>query len=124
MSRDENLTAIFDGLDAIHECLGFYQERGVLDLKLICRSGELFFEVDDLAHLGEEPGIDFGELEDLVDGHARAHSVADVEDAFGVGDAEFAGDKVVRKDVAIAVNFGADAPWFAVTTKAVAANFE
>jgi len=92
--------------------------------KLLCRRGEFFFEVDDFAHLGEEPRIDFRELEDLVDGHAGSHGVADVKDALCVGHAEFAGDEVVRENVAIAVNFVAHAPGFAVAAEAVAADFQ
>jgi len=40
------------------------------------------------------------------------------EDAFGVGHAQFAADDVAREDVAVAIDFRADAPGFAVAAQA------
>jgi hypothetical protein len=50
---------------------------------------ESLFFVDEFLELGEEPGVDFGEVVDFVGGEAGAEGVADVEDAFGVGGDEF-----------------------------------
>lgn len=90
----------------------------------ILRARDFFFEIDDFLELGQEPAVDFAEVENFVDAEAGAQGVANEEDAFGVGDAEFAGDEVPRKDVAIAVKFGPDAPRFAVAAKSAAADFE
>ena len=87
-------------------------------------AGEFFFEVDDFLQLRQEPAVDFGEVENLVDGEAGAQGVADEEDAFGVGHAEFAADDVAREDIAVAVDFRADAPGFAVAAQAAAADFQ
>ena len=46
--------------------------------------------------------------------------MADEEDAFGVGHAQFAADDVALQDVAVAKEFGADAPGFAVAAQAAA----
>src|SRR5436190_2660635 len=48
----------------------------------------------------------------------------DEEDAFGVGHAQYAVDDVARKDVAVAIDFRADAPGFAVAAQAAAANLQ
>ena len=49
--------------------------------------------------------------------------MADEEDAFGVGHAQFAPKAfgVARQDVAVAIDFRADAPGFAVAAQAAAA---
>jgi hypothetical protein len=46
--------------------------------------------------------------------------VADEEDAFGVGRVQLAADDVARQDVAVAINFRADAPGFAAAAQAAA----
>jgi len=56
---------------------------------------EGFFLVDEFLELGEEPGVDFGEVVDFVGGEAGAEGVADVEDALGVG-----GDELLLDEVA------------------------
>ena len=43
---------------------------------------------------------------------------------FGVEHAEFAADDVAREDVAVAIDFRADAPGFAVAAQAAAANLQ
>src|SRR5262245_45472332 len=91
---------------------------------ILAAAGELFFQVDDLLNLGEEPAVDFGEIENVFDGKTGAQGVANKEDALGVRDGEFAGDDIARKDVAIAVNVVVDAPRFAVAADAVTADFE
>src|SRR5947207_2370321 len=48
----------------------------------------------------------------------------DEEDAFGVGHAQYAVDDVARKDVAVAIDFRADAPGFAVAAQAAAPNLQ
>ena len=50
--------------------------------------------------------------------------MADEEDAFGVGHTQLAADDVAREDVAVAINFRANAPRFAVTTQSPAANLQ
>ena len=50
--------------------------------------------------------------------------MADEEDAFGVGHAQFAADDVAREDVAVAIDFRADAPGFAVAAQTAAANLQ
>src|SRR6185503_12722722 len=86
--------------------------------------GQLFFKIHNLLNLHQEPAVDLGEVEDLVDGEAGAEGVANEEDAFGVGHAQFATNNVARKDVAVAVDFRADAPRFDVAAQADAADFE
>src|SRR6185295_16180624 len=51
---------------------------------------ELHLELDDLADLVEEPGIDAREAVDLVEGEAVLERVADVPDALRAGLAELA----------------------------------
>src|SRR5690349_9812585 len=84
---------------------------------LIAGRCELFLQVDDTFDLGEEPGINFGELEDLFSGESRAERVTNKEDPFGVRDAEFSSDQVRGENVAITVDFCADAPGFPVAAK-------
>ena len=48
-------------------------------------------------------------------------TVVDEEDAFGVWHAQLAADDVAREDVAVAIDFRADAPGFAVAAQAAAA---
>jgi len=59
---------------------------------------EGFFLIDEFLELGEEPGVDFGEVEDFVGGEAGAEGVADVEDALGVGGDEFLLDEVAGSE--------------------------
>jgi hypothetical protein len=86
--------------------------------------GKLLFEVHDLFDLNQEPTINLGQVENLLDGEAGAQGVADEEDAFGVGHAQLAADDVARQDVAVAINFRDDAPGFAVAALAAAANLQ
>ena len=90
----------------------------------ILGSGEFLLKIHKLLNLRQEPAIDFREIENLVEGEAVTQGVADEEDALGVGHAELAADEVARKDVAVAVKFGADAPRFAVAAQTAAADFE
>ena len=66
-----------------------------------------------LFDLHQKPAVNLREVENLLDGEAGAHGVADEEDAFGVGHAQFAADDAAREDVAVAIDFRADAPGFA-----------
>ncbi len=50
------------------------------------------FDVNELLHLREEPGIDRRHLVDLLHGHAEAHGVRHVEDALGAGFADLVHD--------------------------------
>src|SRR5208282_276705 len=72
----------------------------------------------------QKPAINFREVENLLDGEAGAQGVADKENSFGIGHAQFAADDVAREDVAVAINLIADAPGFAVTAQAVAVNLQ
>src|SRR4051794_35791742 len=78
---------------------------------------QFFFKINDLFDLRQEPMVDFGEIENLVEGETGAQGVADEKDALGVGDAQLARDDVAGKDVAVAVNLGADAPGLAIAAK-------
>jgi hypothetical protein len=74
--------------------------------------------------LNQEPAVNLRKVVNLFDGEAGAQGVADEEDAFGVGHAQFAADDVAREDVAVAIDFRADAPGFAVAAQAAAANLQ
>ncbi len=50
--------------------------------------------------------------------------MADEEDAFGVGHAQFAADDVAREDVAVAIDFRPDAPRLAIAAEAAAADLQ
>src|SRR5262245_25215215 len=93
-------------------------------LESIPRSRQLLLEIHNLLNLRQEPAVDLREVENLFDGEAGAESVADEEDAFGVGHAQFAADDIARQDVSVAIDFRADAPRFAVAAQAAAANFQ
>ena len=56
------------------------------------------FLIDQFLELGEEPGVDFGEVVDFLGGEAGAEGVSDVEDALGVRGDEFLLDDVARGD--------------------------
>ena len=81
---------------------------------LILRPRQFLFKIHDLFDLHQEPAVNFSEVENLLNGEAGAQGVADEEDALGVGHAQFAADDVAREDVAVAIDFRADAPGFAV----------
>src|SRR5205085_2679556 len=86
--------------------------------------GEFLFAIDNFADLGEEPPINFGEAKDFVDAEAGAESVPDEKDAFGIGHAQFLADQVAGKNVAITIDFFAEAPGPAIAAESVTANFE
>ena len=90
----------------------------------ILRSRQLILKIHNLFDLHQEPAVDLREVEDLLDGEAGAQGVADEKDAFGVGHAQFAADDVAREDVAVAIDFRADAPGFAVAAQAAAADLQ
>src|SRR5262245_56010099 len=90
----------------------------------LLRSCQLFLKIHNLLNLHKEPAVDLRQVEDLFDGEPGAEGVADEEDAFGVGYAQFAADDVARKDVAVAIDFRADAPGFAVAAQAAAADLQ
>jgi len=79
--------------------------------------GELFFKIHDLLDLNQEPPVDLRQVENLLEGKAGAQGVADEEDAFGVGQAQFAADDVAREHVAVAMDFRADAPRLALAAQ-------
>jgi len=47
---------------------------------------------DNFFELGKEPTVDFGELKDLFHRETGAEGMADKENPFGIGHAEFLGD--------------------------------
>jgi hypothetical protein len=49
----------------------------------------------------QEPPVNLGQVEDLLDGEPGAKGVAEEENAFGVGDRQFARDDVAREDVQV-----------------------
>ena len=110
---NEEPTIVFDQLDGIP-----YFHRSIFLPR------QFFLKIHDPFHLREEPAVNFGELEDVLDGEAGAQGVADEEDAFGIRHAQLADDDIAREDVAVAIDFGADAPGFAVAAQAAAADFE
>jgi len=67
----------------------------------ILRSGKFLLEIHNLLNLHQEPAVDLREVEKLLAGEAGAEGVADEEDAFPVGHAQFAADDVAREDVAV-----------------------
>ena len=71
-----------------------------------------------------QPWVNLRQVENLLDGEAGAQGVADEEDALGVGHAQLAADDVAREDVAIAIDFRADALRFAAAAQAAAANLQ
>src|SRR5258706_6333962 len=90
----------------------------------ILRPRQFFLKIHDLFDLHQKPAVNFREVEDLFNGQAGAQGVADEEDAFGVGHAQLAADDVAREDVAVAIDFRADAPGFAVAAQAAAADLQ
>ena len=113
----------------IHSPQAFYCRTGNLDLRLrneaditVLRGGEFFAK--STTDLGEKPPVHPGELEVLVDAEAGSQRVAHKEDAFGIRHSETAANHVVRKDVAIAIDFVADAARFAVAAQTAASDFE
>src|SRR5664280_756097 len=91
---------------------------------LILRPRQFLLKIHDLFDLHQKPAVNFREVENLLDGEAGAQGVADEEDAFGVGHAQLAADDVAREDVAVAIDFRADAPGLAVAAQAAAANLQ
>src|SRR5258706_11625608 len=90
----------------------------------ILRPRQFFLKIHDLFDLHQKPAVNFREVEYLLDGKAGAQGVADKEDAFGVGHAQLAADDVAREDVAVAIDFRADAPGFAVAAQTAAADLQ
>ncbi len=88
------------------------------------RPRQFFLKIHNLFDLHQEPAVNFREVENLLNCEAGAEGVADEEDAFGVGHAEFAADDVAREEVAVAIDFRADAPGFAVASQSAAANLQ
>ena len=88
---------------------------------------QLFFKIHNLFDLHQKPTVNFREAENLLDGEARAQGVAKEEDAFvprwrdQLAPKAFGG---AREDVAVAIDFRADAPGFAVAAQAAAANLQ
>src|SRR5439155_17032154 len=76
--------------------------------------GQLLFTIDNLFDLRQKPAIDPGEFENLVDAEPGAQGMSYEKDALGIRRAQLGRDHIARKDVAVAVNFVADAPWFAI----------
>src|SRR5262245_6419988 len=90
----------------------------------IPRPRQFLLKIHNLLNLHEKPPVDLRQVENLLDAEAGAEGVADEEDAFGVGYAQFAADDVARQHVAVAIDFRADAPGLAVAAQAAAANLE
>src|SRR5438093_1028261 len=91
---------------------------------LIPRPRQLLLKIHNLFDLHQKPAVNFREVENLLDAEAGAQGVADEEDPLGVGHAEFLRDEFAREDVAVAVDFHADAPGFAIAAQAAAANLQ
>jgi hypothetical protein len=81
--------------------------------RLILSPRQFLLKIHNLLDLHQKPAVNFRQVENLLDGEAGAQGVADEEDAFGVGHAQLAADDVARQDVAVAIDFRADAPGFA-----------
>src|SRR5438093_1878238 len=94
----------------------------------LCRSispaRQLLLEIHNLLDLRQKPAVDLRELENLLDRESGPKRVADEKHALGVGNAQLAADHIAREDVAVAIDFRADAPWFAVAAQAAAADLE
>src|SRR5439155_2918886 len=103
-------------------------ERGVRNegvvFNSVLRGREFFLEIHNLFNLHQEPTVDSREVENLFDGESGAEGVADEEDAFGVGHAQLSADDVAREDIAVAINFRADAPRFSIAAQSAAANLQ
>src|ERR1035437_1853177 len=93
-------------------------------IKLVFCRRQLLFKIHNLLYLNQEPAVNLREVENLLDGEAGAQGVADEEDALGVGHAQFAADDVAREDVAVAIDFRADAPRLSISTESAAPDFE
>jgi len=93
-------------------------------LPLSSCSRQLFLKIHNLFDLHQKPAVDLRQVENLLDGEAGAEGVADEKDAFGVGHAQFAADDITREDVAVAIDFRADAPGFAVAAQTASTDFE
>src|SRR5208282_2980544 len=92
--------------------------------RLILCGRQFFLKIHDLLDLNQEPAVNLRQVENLVNGEAGAQGVADEKNPFGVGHAQFATDDVARQDVAVAIDFVADAPGFAVTAQTVTVNLQ
>src|ERR1022692_3291097 len=92
--------------------------------KSILRPGQFLLQIHDLLDLHEKPAVDFRQVENLFDGKSGAEGVADEENPLRVRHAQFAADDVMGEDVAVAIDFRADTPGFAVAAQAAAADFE
>ena len=87
-------------------------------------SGQRFLKIHDLFDLHQKPAVNLREVENFIHGESSPQRVADEEDAFGVGHAQFAADDVAREDVAVAIDFPADALGFAVAAQTAAADLQ
>src|SRR5829696_6111847 len=86
--------------------------------------GEFLFEIHDFLDLCQKPAIDFREGENFINRQAGSQSVADEKYPLRIWNAELRRDHFARQDVAVAVNFIANAPRFAVSTQSIAPDFE
>src|SRR6516164_4622929 len=95
-------------------------------LRNSCRNFELtsqlLLEIDDLLDLREKPPVNSGQLKDFLDGEPCPKGVPDKKDAFGIGDAELLHDDFSRENVAIAKDFFAKAPRFAIAAQTMPAD--
>jgi hypothetical protein len=82
--------------------------------KSVFRGREFLLKIHDLFDLRQEPAVDFCEVENLLYAKASAQGVTDEKDALGVGHTQLAADHVARENVAIAIDFRANAPRLAV----------
>ena len=90
----------------------------------ILRPRQFFLKIHNLFDLHQKPAVNFREVENLLDGEAGAQGVADEENSFRVRDGKFSRNDIARKDVAVAIDFRADPPGFAVAAQAAAANLQ
>ena len=90
-------------------------------IKLVFCRRQLLLKIHDLFDLHQKPAVNLCEVENLLDGEAGAEGVADEEDAFVPPRRDqFAADDVAREDVAVTIDFRANAPRFAVAAQAAA----
>ena len=88
------------------------------------RTRQFLFKIYDFLYLNQEPAVYLGQAEDFFNRESGPQRMTNEKDSLGVRDGEFAGNHVAGKDVAVAIDFRADAPGFAVAAQAAAANLQ
>ena len=91
---------------------------------LILHRRQFFLKIHNFFYLHQKPAVNFREVENLLDAEAGAQGVADEENSFRVRHGKFSRNHVAREDVAVAIDFRADAPRFAVAAQTATANLQ